>query len=169
MLNHQHANCGAGGLERNTQPGRRSGAHQFNFAFRCETVEFRLRNQGGFSGAKNISHAGTGNFLRRRRRIELVDKERKMKHVILLVMQSNEEIFRVHHFVERSVDLVEQFVEVGSFVQRMDHIGKHHALSFQALKFCDVLIADQDSAHIRIAQPVDRNDVKPPPLPGFGA
>ena len=115
----------------------------------------RLRNQTGLSGAKNVSHTGAGNFLRSRWRVKLIDKKRKVKHFGLRIEKGDEEVFRVHHFFQRAVNLAEQFIKIGGLIQRVDDVGKHHALCFQAMKFRDVLIAEQNTLHIGIAQSID--------------
>ena len=118
VLNHQDADGGMGSLERNTQPCGRSRADQFHFTFRGEPIKFQLRDQAGFSRTKNVCHAGAGDSLRRRRGIELIHKERKMKHFGVRIVKSDEEIFRVDHFLEGAVNLVQQVIEIGGFVER---------------------------------------------------
>ena len=51
----------------------------------------------------------------------------------------------------------------------MDNVGKHHALRFHAVKFGNVLIAEEDALRVRIAESILRNDIKPAPLARFGA
>ena len=54
---------------------------------------------------------------------------------------------------------MEQIVKVGSFIQGMHNVGKDRALRFHALRFRDVLIAEQDTANLRIAKPIDGGNI----------
>jgi len=84
-------------------------------------------------------------------------------------VKSDEEIFCVDHLFEGAVNLLQQVVEIGGFVQRVNDVGKHHALGFHTFELGDVLIAEQNALNIRILKAVYCNNVEPAPLAGFGA
>src|SRR5437879_2082957 len=67
------------------------------------------------------------------------------------------------------MNLMEQIIEVGSFVQGVNNVGKNHALSFHALEFRNVLITDQNTANTGIVETIYRDDIEPAQLAGFCA
>jgi len=134
-----------------------------------QTVELGLRNHAGLGGAKNVGHTAAGNLLGKRRRVELVDEERKMEHVALRIVQGNEEILSIDDFFESVVNLMEKFVEVGGLIERVNNVGKNQALRLHALDLGDILVADKHGPDAGIGHTVDRFGVEPAVLAGLGA
>ena len=169
MLNDHDADGGAGSFERNAKPRGGRGADEFDFAFGSETVEFRLWNRAGFSGSKDVRHAGSGDFLRRRRRIELIHEKREVEHFRLRIVEGHEKVLGVDNFFERVVNLEQQFIEVGGLIEGVNDVGEDQALRLHALNFGDVLIGDEDALNIGIGDAVGGDSIEPAKLAGLGA
>jgi hypothetical protein len=71
-----------------------------------------------------------------------------MKRIIAGVVQRDETIFRVQNFFQRLMDVLQQLVQIGGFIQGMDHFDDDLALGFHALQISYVQQANSDSSGI---------------------
>src|SRR6266446_1239663 len=101
--------------------------------------------------------------------IEQADEKWEMKHLRLRIVKSDEKVFCIDDSFESAMNLLEQIIEIGGFVQRVNNVRENHALGFHALEFRDVLIAEQDTANIGVVEAIYSDDIEPAQLAGFCA
>ena len=100
MLDDEDADGGGGSFERNAKPGGRRRADEVDFALRGESIEFGLVDEHGAAGAEDEGGAGAGDFLRRRRRVELIGPKSEMESVGFGIVESDETVFGVEDFFQ---------------------------------------------------------------------